>query len=112
MEKTTTTLSKETDLLRTLAESDSDFGDVLMLSRTGAREILADRRLEILDYLKENQPESIRGLARDLDRDKGDVSRALSTLAQHDVIEYEGGGKGTAKRPRLKHDTILIEPLA
>lgn len=105
-------LDKETKLLRTLSTADEEYGDILMLSHDGARAVLAPTRLVLVDYLEDHEVESIRGLARELDRDKGEVSRDLSVLAQHGVVEYEGDGKGTPKRPRLTHDTILVTPIA
>jgi predicted transcriptional regulator len=83
--------------------------DTLVLSRESARQVLTGPRLAVLDRLRQAPPESVRALAADLDRDKGGVSRDLSLLATLDVIEYEETGR--AKRPRLKHDTVLVEPV-
>lgn len=55
--------------------------------------------------------ESVSDLARRLDRDKGAVSKDLRRLAELDIVEYEGGGDGAPKRPVLKHDHVVIEPV-
>jgi predicted transcriptional regulator len=85
------------------------YRDTLVLSRESARQVLTGPRLAVLDRLRQAPPESVRALAADLDRDKAGVSRDLARLAALDVVEYESAGR--AKRPRLKHDTVLVEPL-
>jgi DNA-binding MarR family transcriptional regulator len=89
------------------------YTDVLVLRRETGREVLTDRRRAILRYLDRYGEgiESVSDLARRLDRDKGAVSRDLHRLAELDVIEYEGGGDGEPKRPVLKHDHVVIEPV-
>lgn len=94
-------------LSRVLARA--GYRDVLTLSRESGREVLTEPRIAILDRLREDDPPSVRGLAADLDRDKGAVSRDLAVLAGHDVVEYETDGR--AKAPRLKHETVVVEPL-
>jgi DNA-binding transcriptional ArsR family regulator len=85
------------------------FPDTLVLARERAEDVFHDRRLEILDYLKEHDPHSVRALADELGYDKGVVSRDLQTLASIDVIEYVEEGR--AKAPRLKHSHVAIEPV-
>lgn len=85
------------------------FPDTLVLARERAEDIFHDRRLEILDYLAENEPRSVRALADELGYDKGVVSRDLQDLAGIDVVEYETEGR--AKAPRLKHDHVVVEPV-
>ena len=89
------------------------YTDVLMLRRENGRDVLTESRLTLIDYLERHgdDVESVRDLARRLDRDKGAVSKDLRRLAELDVIEYEGSGNGEAKRPVLKHDHIVIEPV-
>lgn len=91
------------------ALSQHGFPDTLVLSRERAGVVFHDRRLEILDYLKQNEPRSVRALAQELDYDKGVVSRDLQELAAIDVIEYESTGR--AKAPRLKHRHVVVEPV-
>lgn len=85
------------------------FPDTLVLARERAEDVFHDRRLELLEYLKDHEPSSVRALAEELDYDKGVVSRDLQALARIDVIEYVDDGR--AKAPRLKHDHIAIEPV-
>lgn len=85
------------------------FPDTLVLARDRAATVFHDRRLEILDHLAENDPESVRALAAALDLDKGVVSRDLQALDRLDVVEFEEAGR--AKAPRLKHAHVAVEPV-
>lgn len=91
----------------TLAEH--GYADVLVLARERAGDLLHERRLEILDYLQDHEPSSVRALASELDLDKGVVSRDLQTLESLDVVEYEESGR--ARAPRLKHAHVVVEPV-
>lgn len=99
----------EERLLLSRALSRAGYTDVLVLSRESGQKVLSQPRLEIIERLREGSVESVRGLADELGRDKAGVSRDLKILAERDVIEYEDHGR--AKRPRLKHDTVVIEPV-
>lgn len=85
------------------------FPDTLVLARERAADVFHERRLEIVDYLKQHEPASVRALADELGYDKGVVSRDLMRLARIDVIEYEDGGR--SKAPRLKHRHVAVEPI-
>lgn len=85
------------------------FPDTLVLARERAEDVFHDRRLDLLDYLKDHDPDSVRALADELGYDKGVVSRDLQKLARIDVIEYVEEGR--AKAPRLKHEHVAIEPV-
>jgi DNA-binding transcriptional ArsR family regulator len=85
------------------------FPDTLVLARERAEDVFHDRRLDILDYLQEHDPHSVRALADELGYDKGVVSRDLQKLASIDVIEYVEEGR--VKAPRLKHNHIVVEPV-
>lgn len=89
------------------------YTDLLALRRENGRDVLTDARLAIIHHLDRHSGEidSVSDLARRLDRDKGAVSKDLQRLAELDVIEYEGEGNGEAKRPILKHDHVVIEPV-
>lgn len=84
--------------------------DTLVLSRESGRRVLTASRLVLIDRLRAGPVDSVRALAAELDRDKAGVSRDLALLAELDVIEYDRAGR--AKRPRLKHDTVLVQPVA
>ena len=85
------------------------YPDTLVLSRDRAEAIFDDRRLDLVDYLKDHEPASVRALAEKLDYDKGVVSRDLQKLARIGVIEYVEEGR--TKAPRLKHNHVAIEPV-
>lgn len=89
------------------------YTDVLVLRRENGREILTDSRLAIIQHLNQHgeEVESVSDLARQLDRDKGAVSKDLRRLTELDVVRYEGEGNGEAKRPVLKHEHVVIEPV-
>jgi DNA-binding MarR family transcriptional regulator len=89
------------------------YTDVLVLRRENGRDVLTAGRLELVGHLDRHgdEVESVSDLARRLDRDKGAVSKDLHRLAELDVIEYEGDGDGEPKRPVLKHEHVVIEPV-
>lgn len=89
--------------------SQNGFPDTLVLARERAGDLFHERRLDILDHLKENDPCSVRALAEALGYDKGAVSRDLQALAGIDVVEYVEDGR--AKAPRLKHSHVAVEPI-
>lgn len=98
---------KKAEMTRALVEAGYD--DVLMLDRDTARSVLTEKRQELLDRIAKGDVRSVRGLADDLDRDKGAVSRDLDRLFEYDLIEYEQDG--TRKIPTVKHDTVVVEPI-
>lgn len=85
------------------------YPDTLVLARDRAEDVFHDRRLDLLDYLKEYDPESVRALAQETGYDKGVVSRDLQRLAEIDVVEYVDAGR--SKAPRLKHNHVVVEPV-
>ncbi|MFC4986309.1 ArsR family transcriptional regulator [Saliphagus infecundisoli] len=90
-----------------------EYTDVLVLRRENGRDVLTESRLGLLQYLDQHGENiaSVSDLARRLDRDKGAVSQDLRCLAELDSIEYHGEGDGEAKRPVLKHNHVVIEPV-
>lgn len=72
------------------------FADTLVLARERAEDVFHERRLEILDYLEDHDPRSVRALASQLGYDKGVVSRDLQRLAELDVVEFEKVGRAKA----------------
>ena len=75
--------------------------------RTRFRQLLTNRRMELLEEVMEHPPESIRALADRLDRDVHDVHDDLHLLAEYDVIHFEENGR--AKKPYVPYDTVRIE---
>lgn len=91
------------------ALSKSGFGNVLVLSHEAADQALTPTRREIIDTIAKTNVSSLRGLAEKLDRNPGNLSRDMQVLVAENIIRYDKSGK--AKRPELKHDTIVVEPL-
>jgi predicted transcriptional regulator len=75
--------------------------------RSRLRELLTDRRMELLEAVMEQQPESIRALADRLDRDVHDVHDDLYLLAEYDIVHFEEDGR--AKQPYVPYDTVRVE---
>ena len=75
--------------------------------RAQLRELLADRRMELLEEVMERPPESIRALADRLDRDVHDVHDDLHLLADYDIVHFEEAGR--AKKPYVPYDTVRLE---
>jgi predicted transcriptional regulator len=75
--------------------------------RSRLRQLLTDRRMELLEEVMEHPPESIRALADGLDRDVHDVHDDLHLLTEYDIIYFEEDGR--AKKPYVPYDTVRIE---
>ncbi|MFB6163323.1 MAG: transcriptional regulator [Halococcoides sp.] len=70
------------------------------------RALLTDRRVELLQSVMSDRPDSIRDLADRLDRDVKTVHDDLSVLAEYDVVHFERDGR--AKRPVVPYETIEV----
>lgn len=70
------------------------------------RALLTDRRVELLQCIMADRPESIRGLAGRLDRDVKSVHDDLGVLAEYDIVHFERDGR--AKRPFVPYETIEV----
>ncbi|MDZ7701314.1 MAG: ArsR family transcriptional regulator [Halobacteriales archaeon] len=97
----------KTEFVRLLAEA--GLSDFLVLDKETADQVLTARRLELLEYLRDNEAESVTGLADALGRDKAAVSRDLDLLWEHSLVDYERDGR--RKIPSVWHETVLIEPI-
>jgi predicted transcriptional regulator len=75
--------------------------------RTRVRQLLTDRRMELLEAVMEHTPESMRALADRLDQDVHDVHNDLHLLAGYDIIHFEEDGR--AKKPYVPYDTVRVE---
>jgi predicted transcriptional regulator len=71
--------------------------------------LLSPKNLELLEAISEHKPASIREAAELVERDYKQVHQNLTELADIDVIEFEGGGAGKAKRPTLAYDGLEID---
>lgn len=75
--------------------------------RTQLRQLLTDRRMELLEMVMEDPPESIRALADRLGRDVHDVHDDLYLLAEYNIVHFTEDGR--AKKPYVPYDTVRIE---
>lgn len=91
------------------ALSSAGFGDVHVLSHEAADRALSQRTRRIIRALAAEEFSSQRKLAEYLDADPGNIKRDLAALIDEDIVAIEQDGQ--AKRPYLKHDTIVVEPL-
>lgn len=82
---------------------------VQVLSFESAERVLTPKRRELIETLRTHDVDSVRELARRVDRDKGQVSRDLGILAEHGVVSYDEQGR--AKRPYLVQEHIVVEPV-
>jgi predicted transcriptional regulator len=81
-----------------------NFGSYAELSR-----LLSPKNLELLEAIAQNGPDSIREVAELVDRDYKQVHRNLSELEDIGVLEFEGGGSGRPKKPKLAYDGLEID---
>lgn len=73
------------------------------------REVFTEKRLEIIDLLADESVESMRDVARRLDRRISVVKEDLDTLVEHGIVEYEM--KDRRKIPTLAHSHVFVQPL-
>lgn len=92
-----------------LALSRAGFGDVHVLSHEAADRALTRNRRELIRVIDSADVASISDLARRVGRDKGNVKRDLDVLARENVVAFETDGR--AKRPFIRPDTVVQEPL-
>jgi predicted transcriptional regulator len=89
--------------------SKEGYEDVLFLSLVDARRVLTEKRLEIIQTIKDEEIESIRGLARKLDRKENIVYEDLRLLFEEGVIDFED--EGNRRIPVLRHENIWVRPI-
>ncbi len=71
------------------------------------REILTEKRQELLEEVMAHPPESIRALAAALDRGVREVHDDLHLLENYGIVTLEE--EGGRKKPRVPYDRIHIE---
>jgi len=94
--------------MKALAEA--GYSSFLILNREAANDLLTERRMELIEAIREEEPDTISELAEAVDRKVSAVSRDLDILAKHTVIEFEEG-PGGRKKPVLDQEYIFVEPL-
>lgn len=95
------------DMTRALAKG--GMSDFHVISWETARTVLTPKRRELIETLRSKDVESVRGLAREVGRDKAQVSRDLGDLAEYGIITYEESGR--SKQPQLTQEHIIVEPI-
>lgn len=73
-----------------------------------AREIMTEKKLEILETVQEEDVTGIRDLARKVERDPSTVKKDLDKLWKYGLINYKE--EGNRKKPVRTADKIVIEP--
>jgi len=73
------------------------------------KDLFTDKRLELVEQLKEKEFESIRDLANTVDREPSAVQKDLKQLYEHAVVDFKE--ESTRKIPELRPDAILVEPI-
>lgn len=71
------------------------------------RELLTSRRMELLESVMADPPDSIRSLADRLGRDVHDVHTDLHLLADYRIVHFRKAGR--AKQPYVPYETVRIE---
>jgi len=77
------------------------------ITRVTNKLTLTDMELEILDFIKNEQPKSIRELARFLNKDIKSIHPKIKELEEEGLIELKKGTKNR-KIPYLNYDEISI----
>lgn len=96
------------DVRRLEADEELDDEYVLSLPDEEALErVLSAKNLELVRTVATQEPESVRELARLVDRDIKNVSTALNHLAELGLVEFEDAGR--AKRPTVWYDNVEID---
>ncbi|MFB6208966.1 MAG: hypothetical protein ABEJ56_02390 [Candidatus Nanohaloarchaea archaeon] len=83
--------------------------DIISVDFDTAAKLFSGKRIELLDKLSEKKFNSISQLARELDRDKKNVSEDIKLLFEHGIVDLEE--KGRSKRPIFNFSRIEINPL-
>jgi predicted transcriptional regulator len=91
-------------------DSDKPVDDRYVLSlpdENALERVLSAKNLELLRAIATGEPDSVRDLARRVDRDIKNVSTALNELEALGLVEFETAGR--AKRPVVWYDDIEVD---
>jgi predicted transcriptional regulator len=78
-------------------------------SVSGLRQLLTDRRVEILETLMEESAESITALADRLDRSYSVVHDDVGVLAEYGIVKFHEQGAGQARGVFVPYETVEID---
>ena len=95
-------LETRAEFSETLAQN--GYHDVLVLSRERLS-VFRHRRIEILHYLNEHNPDSVDELVEGGGFYQSEANNFLLDAAKLDIVEFDEGA------PRLKHNRVVIEPI-
>lgn len=99
--------SRRREMAKTLAKGGME--GVHVLTHEQADEVLTPKRRELVEALGHGEYQSVRALAREVGRDKGQVSRDLKTLSEHAIVSFDTTGR--SKRPYLTQEHVVVEPI-
>ena len=88
-------------------ETDEDRYVLSLPDEAALERLVRARNLELLRTIATAEPESVRELARQVDRDVKNVSTALAELEELGLVRFEQAGR--AKRPVVWYDEIDID---
>ncbi len=71
------------------------------------RQLLTDRRVEIMRAIMTDTPESISDLADRLDRNYPDVHSDIQVLADHHIVYFDTDGR--SKRPVIPYSRVHLD---
>lgn len=71
------------------------------------RQLLTDRRIELMRSIMTAGPDSISDLADRLDRNYSDVHGDVQVLADHHIVYFDTDGR--AKRPVIPYDRVRVD---
>lgn len=71
------------------------------------RQLLTDRRVEVMRSIMAEPPASISDLAERLDRNYADVHADVKLLAEHRIVYFETVGR--SKRPVIPYETVEFD---
>jgi predicted transcriptional regulator len=95
--------------LRAIEQGDTPEGDEFVVSlpdEAALSRVFSETNMELLHVIAEEEPESMRELARLVERDIKDVSRNLHELERLGVVRLEDAGR--SKRPVVWYDEIEV----
>lgn len=101
-------LPKKMQLAKDLAEQ--GYEDVLMLNIETAQKVFTEKRMELIEIIKEGEIESVRELSRKVDRDVSGVSKDLKLLSESSIVTFKNG-EGDRKKPKMIHENVFVEPI-
>ncbi|RDZ39550.1 hypothetical protein C5B91_19485 [Haloferax sp. Atlit-10N] len=80
---------------------------VSLQDETTLARVLSEKNLDLIRAIAREEPQSLRELARLVDRDIKNVSKAINDLAQLGLVEFKQDGQ--SKRPVVWYSKIHVE---